>query len=92
MCVITNTLIIPNLHKNIKASNVEKEATSNIVTYIVKDFNGNIAIYEVSSDTPYKVTDVPISSLPMADQETLKKGIKVSGENELQALLEDLCS
>ena len=92
MCVITNVLIIPNLHKNTKVSNIEKEATSNIVTYIVKDFNGNIAVYESNSDTPFKITDVPISSMPKADQEMLKSGISVKGENELESLLEDLCS
>lgn len=92
VCVITNSLIIPNLHKNTKVSNIEKETTSNIVTYIVKDFNGNIAVYESNSDKPFKVTDVPISSMPKADQEMLKSGIMVKGESELQSLLEDLCS
>ena len=92
ICVITNAVIIPNLHKNTKVSNVEKETTSNIVTYIVKDFNGNIAVYEMGSARPFKVTDVPISSMPKTDQDMLKNGIQVKGETELDSLLEDLCS
>lgn len=92
MCIITNVLIIPNLQKNTKVSNIEKETTSNIVTYIIKDFNGNIAVYEMDSEKPFKITDVPISSMPKADQEMLKDGIRVKGESELESLLEDLCS
>ena len=74
-------------------SKTEVNTSSNILSYIVKDFNGNIAIFDsISNDIPIKVIDINTAFLPKADQEMLLKGIKVKDQTELSTLLEDLCS
>lgn len=65
------------------------EATEKI--YILKDFNGRLALFENNSDIPLEVFDIFTSSLPQKDIERLNKGIKTSYE-ELEGLLEEYLS
>lgn len=68
-----------------------KDVTS--ISYIVKDFKGNVAVFEKNSENhPFKVTKVFTKRLPRKDQLILKNGIEVENQNELNSLLEDLCS
>ena len=60
--------------------------------YEVKEYCGNIAIFQCGSSSPVKTTSICVSELPKADREMLKKGIKASTEEELSTLLEDYCS
>lgn len=91
--IFINAILILNSDKKVVSSKNEAITSNNILSYIVKDFNGNIAIFDsTDNDTPIKVIDINTSFLPKADQEMLLKGIKVKDQTELNTLLEDLCS
>lgn len=93
LCVLTSFVAIPIINKNSTASyKNETENPNNSLSYIVKDFNGNIAVFEENSPAPFKVTEVCTNTLPKIDQERLIDGIVVSSQVELSTLLEDLCS
>ena len=94
LCIIISFVAIPTTDKNSPSSQEIKTGSSsnNSLSYIVKDFNGNIAVFEESSSTPFKVTEVCTNTLPKVDQEKLIAGIVVKSQAELNTLLEDLCS
>lgn len=91
-CMLINTSLIFETGKKAVPPTVEPKISSNILTYTVKDFNGNIAVFSSAGDKPMKIIDVNTASLPKADQEMLLKGIIVKSQLELNGLLEDLCS
>lgn len=93
VCVIISFVAIPAINKNSTASvKIETEIPYNSLSYIVKDFNGNIAVFEENSSNPFKITEVCTNTLPKVDQERLIEGIIVNSQVELNTLLEDLCS
>ena len=68
---------------------VEKAKKS---TYIVREENGKIALFEKSSDGTEKLHstyDVPIAFLPKSDREMLKKGMKFNSIEEIKKFAED---
>ncbi len=62
------------------------------LVYVVKEYSGNIAIFEENSEFPFKVTDIRLSELPDGDKKLLSKGIIASNSQELNCILEDYCS
>lgn len=93
LCVATSLIAIPVINQKATDSNNAQVDTPNIsLSYIVKDFNGNVAVFEANASAPFRVTEVSISTLPKADQERLREGIAVADQTELSTLLEDLCS
>ncbi len=93
LCVATSLIAIPVINQKATDSNNDQVDTPNIsLSYIVKDFNGNVAVFEADASAPFRVTEVSISTLPKADQERLQEGIAVADQAELNTLLEDLCS
>lgn len=93
-CIIINSAFIfkTTPKQNIINNNNENNTSSNILSYIVKDFNGNIAVFNSIDENPIKIIDIYTTNLPKADQEMLLKGITVKNQAELDTLLEDLCS
>lgn len=79
-----------------KATQITTDATSqNEITekiYIIKEYHGNVAAYVKDADTPFKVTEKPISELPEIDQKKLRAGIEVAGEKQMKRMLDDFCS
>ena len=92
LCLLITNIVIGNIQTQQNTPNNENKVSSNSLTYIVRDFNGNIAVFDSYTDEPIKVTEVSTDSLPTADRKMLKSGIKVNGQAKLNVLLEDLCS
>lgn len=63
-----------------------------VSSYLVKEYNGKIAVFREGESTPFRITDVSVNTLPYADQVDLKDGIHASDDVKLVQLLEDLCS
>jgi len=63
--------------------------SSRTTTYTVKEYEGHIGVFHNDDRTPYQEIDVDVSSLPVADRELLKDGIKVSDANKLNSIIED---
>lgn len=103
-CLIINSVLIPSL-PSVKAETAPQISQTSSVNeisknvsqaeepfYILKDYNGKIAVYSSTSDTPIEITNASITKLPKSDQQALKEGIKVSTRKDLDRLLEDFCS
>lgn len=75
-------------------SNQDNQNTNENEMFLVKDYNGFIGVFKVDHANLQLcyIKDVKISDLPEKDQDMLKKGIFISGKNELNNLLEDYCS
>lgn len=91
ICLITSFLILPNI-KSASTNDATSSIVSSSLTYVIKNFNGSVAVFEEGNDKPFKITGVSVNTLPYADQEVLKNGIIVNSQSELTRLLEDYCS
>ncbi len=97
---IISFAILPTIKNNrvsgISYNTPEESAISScssyVLTYVVKNFNGNIAVFEGNNEKPFKITDVSIKDLPYADQELLLNGIFATKISEVNQILEDYCS
>ncbi len=83
-----------NYLENATPNNIPQNATQSTQSqqpkYILKEYNGGIAVFTPDDDTPkteYK--EVMVKSLPEYDRMLLKSGIKVYSDTELQRLIED---
>lgn len=73
--------------------NEEKTDENQIMgNFTIKEYNGNVAVFESGKVLPIETTETMVDDLPAADRELLKKGIIVSSKKELSRILEDYCS
>lgn len=88
---ITAAIITVTMGFFIKAPTATINETHNTVikSYILKDYNGMLAIFESGKETPIEVLDVNISSLPERDAEKIKNGIHADNLNEIFSFVED---
>ena len=68
------------------------ETNTKVVRYIIKSEGRGICVYCEGEDKPIKTVEMDVSALPKVDQDLLEKGIRVSSKEDLNQLLEDLCS
>lgn len=68
---------------------IENAAPNGSEKYIMRDYNGRIAVFVYGEDEPQEVFDVFTSSLPRGEAERIYKGITVEGDEALQKLIED---
>lgn len=61
------------------------------VQYIMREHDGNLAVFN-DDGTIYKIFEINVELLPEYDQKLLKKGIQITGEEELRARVEDYTS
>lgn len=66
-------------------------STETEVNYILKDYNGRIALFNENKEKPLKIYDVFTDSLPETDIELIRNGIYVSA-SELNNVLSDYLS
>ena len=72
-------------------TNAEQTVTEE-KAFIIGIENGRVAVFRDGDKKPFIVTDTYANTLPKIDKDELKKGIKVSGEKELEKAIEDYCS
>lgn len=71
-------------------SNVQSEKQT--YKYIVKTYNGKLAVFEPDKEMPFKITDLDVNILPQSDRRLLENGIGAVDNKELNRILEDFCS
>ncbi|MBR2028195.1 MAG: hypothetical protein IKA10_04300 [Oscillospiraceae bacterium] len=64
--------------------------TEPAVEYTVRDYGGKVAVFEGDSNLPVVVYEIYTHLLPENDIELLRRGIKVTTQEQLQTCLEDL--
>lgn len=60
--------------------------------YILKEFNGKLAVFKNNQETPEIIFDVLVDNLPDVDIAQLKEGLKIQTEQELNERIEDFIS
>lgn len=59
------------------------------VGFVMREYEGSLALFRENGIKPYKILDVPLYLLSEADRTALQEGIFVETEAELVRLLED---
>ena len=77
---------------SVSAADSKKETPVTDSGYTVKNYKGNIAVFEQGKDAPFRTTGIAVKELPPADRALLDKGINASDQEELNLILEDYCS
>ena len=65
-------------------------ASAESVCFVLREYNGKIALMEEGATEPLAIYQTPISSLYPADAELIKSGIRLESAAELSQLIEDL--
>ena len=60
--------------------------------YVLKEYEGKVAAFNIEQSKPVYISDTNVSELPQADRNLLKKGITTTDQKELKRLIEDYCS
>jgi hypothetical protein len=63
-----------------------------IFAFLLGSHNGFLALWKESDPEPVRVFPYKVSSLPLADQKMLEKGIRIETGKELTQMLEDYLS
>ena len=74
------------------AGGTVSSAASPQPAYILREYQGKLAVFLPGFDTPEQVTDQPVSLLPDWDQAELRAGVPVTDEEALSRALEDYTS
>lgn len=72
-----------------ESSQIEESKEENNNGYIVKKYNGQVAIFKEGESDPFEILDINISSLPESDQKALETGISIKDSDKLRKLIED---
>lgn len=65
-------------------------ASADAVCFVLREYNGHIALLEEGVEEPLAVYKTTVDSLYPADAELLKDGIRLCSRSELMKLIEDL--
>jgi hypothetical protein len=57
--------------------------------YTIRVYHNMLAIYQGTSDTPWRVTDIHLSSLREYDQKLMQQGFPLYSQEDLTMFLED---
>lgn len=75
-----------------RRSAVTVPQTTTSYLFILRDFEGKIALYENGKSSPSEIYEIYTDSLPAADATRLRTGIAAKNDAELLRLLEDYLS
>ncbi|MGN0679966.1 MAG: hypothetical protein ACI4JS_09915 [Oscillospiraceae bacterium] len=65
-------------------------ASADSVCFVLREYDGRIALMEEGESEPIAIYKTPISSLYPKDAELLREGIRLENCTELSQLIEDL--
>lgn len=80
------------INKNKSSITTNKTELRQEYKYILKEFNGKLAVFKIDKKEPEMILDVSIDRLPEIDIEQLKIGLKIKNEKELNDRIEDFIS
>ena len=60
--------------------------------YLLREYQGRIAVYTAGQEEPDMVLNVMVKHLPEYDRRQLEEGITVASYSELESLIEDFSS
>ena len=89
---ITGLCIISAMLMNTDRIIAEKNEPDIDFSFVLKEYNGFLAVFRGSSPVPYIQLDTQISFLNEYDRVLMKDGIRVSSEKDLRRAIEDFTS
>ena len=96
VCILTVLMVIFAIRLlpsgEVKAFAIGPEYRGEDVAFVVKAFQGKVAVFLEGEENPAIVLDTVVATLPFTDQEELSKGIKIKGSDALRQAIEDLTS
>ena len=60
--------------------------------YVVREYNGCVAVFREGRSNPARITSTRTDTLPKSDIKKLREGIRVEDRQTLDKILEDYCS
>lgn len=93
-----STSILDNISSNQSASQEEsgiaaqsaaQSSAASSSYYVIREYNGHIAVYENDSTVPFEEFQTEVDVLPDADQKELEDGIVVNTMTEVRQRVED---
>ncbi len=63
-----------------------------VTQQVLREWNGQIALFEENADEPIEVYEVTVAALPEEEQQRLRAGIVIDGEEMLAALIDNYTS
>ncbi len=66
--------------------------TERAAQQMLREWNGQVALFEGDSDEPTEVYEVTVAALPEEEQERLREGIVIESEETLALLLDNYTS
>ena len=61
-------------------------------SYVLKDYNGHLAVFHGNEKSPYKEFEIYTNSFSDYDKQLLEKGIKANTEEKINQIIEDYTS
>ncbi len=71
-----------------QAKETGSEAFTTGFSFMIREYEGKVAVFDCSKNTPIEILDCPISSLPEDEAAMLRRGISVASKTELQEIIE----
>ena len=75
--------------KEIQVEKAAAFAEKEPVGFVLKEYEGKVALFRENSQRPYQILNIEVYLLPDADKEALREGILAENEEELKKILED---
>lgn len=75
-----------------KKSDTKSVPTAQAAQQMLREWNGQIALFQGDSDEPAEVYEVTVAALPEEEQERLREGIVIESEEALASLLDNYTS
>ena len=73
-------------------SDTKSVPTESETRQMLREWNGQIALFQGDSDEPAEVYEVPVAALPLEEQDRLREGIVIENEEMLVSLLDNYTS
>ena len=94
---ISGVLVICTMAQNVRDERIIAKSPPEIVKfepvfYVVKEYEGQLAVFKGNSETPCRLLDCDFYMLSDADKEMFSEGITVKTDAELVSLIEDYTS
>lgn len=87
ICTLGQTLRQKRVESKLAAAATEQQTEP---LYVLKEYEGRIAIFCRGMSEPYQYVDYSVSLLPEYDREQIRAGIEFETEKELKAYLQDV--
>lgn len=75
-----------------EGSDTKNGPSERVVQQTLREWNGQIALFESGSDEPAEVYEVSVAALPEEEQQRLREGIVIEDEQMLASLLDNYTS